>query len=307
MVKELKSNNVRFVQSRVLILKIYEHSMFKAVFCFIFFLLFASCANNLSAPVSERSEELVIRSPIIVVNSGDYINTRTNSRLEDFSNRNSGNRTYRVQSGDNLISIAFRFDIDFRSLAMANELKPPYTIFVDQELNLDVRNMSDLQSTRNNSLGVEAPNNSVARTQVAASSRTGGIVRESITARSGDQMWEWPSSWVIVGRFMQGQNKGIDISGSVGDPVFAANRGDVVYSGRDDVQGIGNLLIIRHGERYLSAYGHNSRMLVTEGDAVESGQKIAEVGSNSDGESILHFEIRLDGKPTDPLKVLPSR
>ena len=287
-------------------LKLYEHSMFKAVFCVIFFLVFASCGSNFSAPVSERSEELVIRSPIIVVNSGDYINTRANSRLGDFSNSNSDNRTYRVKSGDNLISIAFRFDIDFRSLAMANELKPPYTIFVDQELNLDVRNMSDLQSMRNNSLGVEAPNNSVARTQVA-SSRAGGIVRESITARSGAPKWGWPSSGEIVGKFMLGQNKGIDIGGSVGDPVFAASKGDVVYSGRDDVQGIGNLLIIRHGERYLSAYGHNSRMLVTEGDAVESGQKIAEVGNNSDGESILHFEIRLDGKPTDPLKVLPSR
>ena len=297
---------MRFILLRVLILKLYEHSMFKAVFCVIFSLMLASCVSNLSAPVSERSEELVIRSPIIVLNSGDYINAGANSRLGDFSNSNFDDKTYRVKSGDNLISIAFRFDIDFRSLAMANELKPPYTIFVDQELNLDLRNMSDLQSMRNNSLGVEAPKNSVARTQVA-SSRTGGIVRESITARSGDQNWGWPSSGEIVGKFMLGQNKGIDISGSVGDPVFAANKGDVVYSGRDDVQGIGNLLIIRHGERYLSAYGHNSRMLVTEGDAVESGQKIAEVGNNSDGESILHFEIRLDGKPTDPLKVLPSR
>ena len=297
---------MRFVLLRVLILKLYEHSMFKAVFCVIFSLTFASCVSNLSAPVSERSEELVVRSPIIVVNSGVYKNTGANSKLGDFSNSNFADRTYRVKSGDNLISIAFRFDIDFRSLAMANELKPPYTIFVDQELNLDVRNMSDLQSMRNNSLGVDAPKNSVARTQVA-SSRTRGIVRESITARSGEQMWGWPSSGEIVGKFMLGQNKGIDISGSVGDPVFAANKGDVVYSGRDDVQGIGNLLIIRHGERYLSAYGHNSRMLVTEGDAVESGQKIAEVGNNSDGKSILHFEIRLDGKPTDPLKVLPSR
>ena len=306
MKKRLKDNNLRFVLLRVLILKLYEHSMFKGVFCVIFSLMFASCVSNLSAPVSERSQELVIRSPIIVVNSGDYTNTGANSRLGDFSNSNFAERTYRVKSGDNLISIAFRFDIDFRSLAMANELKPPYTIFVDQELNLDVRNISDLQSMRNNSLGVDAPKNSVARTQVA-SSRTGGIVRESITARSGDQMWGWPSSGEIVGKFMLGQNKGIDISGSVGDPVFAANKGDVVYSGRDDVQGIGNLLIIRHGERYLSAYGHNSRMLVTEGDAVESGQKIAEFGNNSDGESILHFEIRLDGKPTNPLKVLPSR
>ena len=121
-----------------------------------------------------------------------------------------------------------------------------------------MRDISDLQSMRNNSLGVDAPNNSVARTQ-GASTQAGGIVRESIAGRNTEQGWAWPSSGTIVERFILGQNKGIDISGSFGDPVFAANRGEVVYSGRDDVQGIGNLLIIRHGERYLSAYGHNSR------------------------------------------------
>ena len=158
---------------------------------------------------------------------------------------------------------------------------------------------------RNNSLGIDAPNNSVARTQ-GALTQAGGIVRESIAGRDAEQGWGWPSSGTIVERFILGQNKGIDISGRFGDPVFAANKGDVVYSGRDDVQGIGNLLIIRHGERYLSAYGHNSRMLVTEGDTVDTGQKIAEIGNNPEGDPILHFEIRLDGKPTDPLGILPS-
>ena len=88
-----------------------------------------------------------------------------------------------------------------------------------------------------------------------------------------------------IERFILGQNKGIDISGRFGDPVFAANKGEVVYSGRDDVQGIGNLLIIRHGERYLSAYGHNSRMLVTEGDTVDKVKKLLRLG-------IIRKEIR---------------
>ena len=300
-----KDNNVRLTLQGSLILKLNEHCMLKATFYAFFFLMLCSCASNFSAPVSERSEELVIRNPIIVVNSELDLNNRANSRLTDFSNIDSDNRIYRVQSGDNLISIAFRFDLDFRSLAIANELKPPYTIFVDQELNLDVRNISDLQSMRNNSLGVDAPNNSVARTQ-GASTQAGGIVRESIAGRNAEQGWGWPSSGTIAERFILGQNKGIDISGGFGDPVFAANKGEVVYSGRDDVQGIGNLLIIRHGERYLSAYGHNSRMLVTEGDTVDKGQKIAEIGNNPEGDPILHFEIRLDGKPTDPLVILPS-
>ena len=154
-------------------------------------------------------------------------------------------------------------------------------------------------------MGVDAPNNSVARTQ-GSSTQAGGIVRESIAGRNAEQGWGWPSSGRIVERFILGQNKGIDISGRFGDPVFAAKKGDVVYSGRDDVQGIGNLLIIRHGKRYLSAYGHNSRMLVSEGDTVDKGQKIAEIGNNPEGDPILHFEIRLDGKPTDPLVILPS-
>ena len=92
----------------------------------------------------------------------------------------------------------------------------------------------------------------------------------------------------------------------MGDAVFAAAEGDVVYSGRD-VQGIGNLLIVRHGERYLSAYAHNSKMLVFEGDQVMPGQKIAEIGMDLSGEPALHFEIRIDGKPTDPIGLLPGR
>ena len=104
-----------------MILKLYEHRMFKTLFYAFFFLILFSCANDFSAPVSERSEELVIKRPIIVENSELDINTGTNSRLADFSNIDSDSRTYRVQSGDNLISIAFRFDLDFRSLAIANE------------------------------------------------------------------------------------------------------------------------------------------------------------------------------------------
>tara|TARA_B100000530_G_scaffold316126_1_gene246216 strand:+ start:1090 stop:1623 length:534 start_codon:yes stop_codon:yes gene_type:complete len=177
---------------------------------------------------------------------------------------------------------------------------------VDQKLDLDVKNIFETQSIRNNSLGVEAPSNAVAKTQ-AASGQSRGIVRESITMEGGKQTWGWPSSGTVVKKFLPGLNKGIDIGGRVGDPVFAASNGEVVYSGRDDVQGIGNLLIIRHGDRYLSAYGHNSKMLVVEGDPVSSGQKIAEIGNDLDGDPVLHFEIRFDGKPTDPLEVLPIR
>ena len=115
------------------------------------------------------------------------------------------------------------------------------------------------------------------------------------------------ASWgKVIRGFEADMNKGIDIGGKLGDPVFAASSGDVVYSGRG-VQGSGNLIIIRHNDRYLSAYAHNSRMLVGEGIHVKEGDKIAEVGNSSNGISMLHFEIRFDGKSVDPTGLLPHR
>ena len=302
----MKGNISNFKVNKVLVFELSQFRSFRVLLNSIIFVGFASCASDFPASVSERSEVMVIRNPIIVTNSEFETNDRLISKSTNTSLDVPNQRTYTVQRGDNLISIAFRYDLDFRSLAITNQLRPPYTIFVDQELNLDIRNIPQTQSKRNNRLGVNAPSNSVARTQ-GASSQSGGIMRESIDNGSGEKIWEWPSSGNILNKFSPGLNKGIDIGGRLGDPVFAVSKGEVVYSGRDDVQGIGNLLIIRHGDRYLSAYGHNSRMLVTEGDSVGPGQKIAEIGSDMDGNPVLHFEIRFDGKPTDPLKVLPRR
>ena len=100
--------------------------------------------------------------------------------------------------------------------------------------------------------------------------------------------------------------EGIDISGNVGDPVLAAGGGDVVYSGRG-VQGTGNLIIMRHSDRLLSAYAHNSVVLVSEGQHIEAGQQIAELGVNNSGVPMLHFEIRRDGQSVDPMQYLPQK
>ena len=110
----------------------------------------------------------------------------------------------------------------------------------------------------------------------------------------------------VVTAFQPQLNKGVDISGAFGDPVLAAASGEVVYSGRG-VQGTGNLIIIRHSDRYLSAYAHNSVMLVPEGRRVFAGEKIAELGVNAQGEPMLHFEIRQEGEPVDPSRLLPGR
>lgn len=121
-----------------------------------------------------------------------------------------------------------------------------------------------------------------------------------------DVAWQWPSSAKVAAPFNESSNKGLDFSGKAGDPVLAAGDGKVVYAG-SGLRGYGELVIIKHNPTYLSAYAHNRKILVKEGQQVTRGQKIAEMG-NTDADSIkLHFEIRRQGKPVDPAQYLPKR
>jgi lipoprotein NlpD len=118
--------------------------------------------------------------------------------------------------------------------------------------------------------------------------------------------WRWPSNGSVTRRYSSSLHKGIDIGGSRGDPVYAVADATVVYAGTGIV-GFGELIILKHNDIYISAYGHNSRLLVREGDVVGVGQTIAEKGSSGTDTVKLHFEIRKEGKPIDPLKLLPKR
>ncbi len=118
--------------------------------------------------------------------------------------------------------------------------------------------------------------------------------------------WMWPATGKVVATFNGTASKGVDIAGRVGDPVFASAAGRVVYSG-EGIPAYGKLVIIRHNNTYLSAYAHNSQILVKEGQNVARGQKIAELGASGAKEAKLHFEIRRLGKPVDPVAYLPSR
>jgi lipoprotein NlpD len=118
--------------------------------------------------------------------------------------------------------------------------------------------------------------------------------------------WIWPTEGKVVASFDDAKNRGLDISGKLGQDVIAAGAGKVMYEG-SGIRGYGNLVIIRHTDKLLSAYAHNRVNLVKEGQAINKGQKIAEMG-NSDSDAIkLHFEIRQQGKPVDPSKFLPGR
>ncbi len=125
-------------------------------------------------------------------------------------------------------------------------------------------------------------------------------------AVEGAVQWQWPAPGKVIETFDETRNKGIDIAGNDGDPVNAAADGEVVYVG-SALRGYGNLVIVKHNEEFISAYAHNRQVIVKQGQAVKRGQRIAEFGRSDAERTKLHFEIRRQGKPVDPLRYLPPR
>lgn len=273
--------------------------------------LLAACRSNPPAPVTEAGQALVITPPVVVASSRRPVEDVSS----DSSRRSSPPETrpappsgavHRVQRGDTLFSIAYQYDLDYRSLAIANQLTPPYTIFIDQELNLDVEQIRDTGSRSPNlSVGTPVSDNAVARSR-GIPNRNGGVIRQPIDTVQTAPDWAWPLRGQVLRGFNESGSEGLDIAGMRGAAVHAAGAGDVVYAG-NGIQGAGNLIIVRHNDRYLSAYGHNSRLLVEVGDRVSRGEQIAEMGQNAAGVAMLHFEIRAEGKSVDPLALLPAR
>ncbi|OFE13813.1 hypothetical protein PHACT_00425 [Pseudohongiella acticola] len=217
-------------------------------------------------------------------------------------------RTHTVARGDTLYSIAWTHNIDYRRLALANNLSAPYTIYPGQQLNLSESGVSEsaisaLPDIPASPAG-ELATTTGQRPQAAIDARRTGSVS---TRQTEGVSWQWPAEGRMLSMFSEaGANRGIDIAGMQGQSVYAAADGDVVYAG-SGIQGAGNLVILRHSARHLSAYMYNRAMVVGEGDRVRAGDKIAEMGSGPNGRDLLHFEVRVDGKPTDPVRFLPSR
>jgi lipoprotein NlpD len=134
------------------------------------------------------------------------------------------------------------------------------------------------------------------------------ITEDSVATTVNGLAWRWPGKGTLAGTYVAGDQtrQGIDIAGKAGDPVLAAGDGEVVYSG-NGLLGYGELIIVKHNASFLSAYGHNRKRLVQEGDKVKAGQQIAEMGSSAASRDELHFEIRKNGKPVNPLDYLPAR
>ena len=210
--------------------------------------------------------------------------------------------TARVQRGDTLYGIAFRNGVDVRDLAAWNAIGAPYTIYPGQSLRL--------YPSSGKSVATTATSPGTVRPKPAAASVPPRPVAPSPAAAPANSgvSWRWPADGAVIGRFAAGDatKQGVDIAGTSGQPVRAAGDGVVVYSGGGLV-GYGELIIVKHNEAWLSAYGHNRTRLVNEGQNVKAGQQIAEMGRSGAARDMLHFEIRYNGKPVDPQLYLPKR
>lgn len=200
----------------------------------------------------------------------------------------------KAKKGDTLYGISKQTAVSVERLAQLNQLKKPYIIQPGQTIYLKPLNTSSSKSSK-----------------TAVSSRQTGK-HESKQQKTQtiswpkSVRWQKPAKGKVIKKFNRWHNdaKGIDIAGKQGDTIVASANGKVVYSGNGLIN-YGNLIIIKHNKTYLSAYAYNRKLLVKEGNVVKAGQKIAEMGHKDKSAPRLHFEIRKNGKPVDPLKYLP--
>lgn len=189
---------------------------------------------------------------------------------------------YVVRPQDTVYSIAWRYGLDFRDLARWNNIGSDFHIRVGQALILTPRRSAESTPAR--------PPQPASKPPLRPAQIISGL------------KWEWPTDRFVAPRPVPGG--GILLSGHLGQDIRAASAGRVVYSG-SGIRGYGNLIIIKHGENWLSAYAHNRESLVRDGQEVSLGEVIGHMGEGAPDKPVLYFEIRRDGKPVDPLRLLP--
>ena len=221
---------------------------------------------------------------------------------------------YTVKPGDTLIRIGLDNGQNWRDVVRWNGIENANLIEVGQVLRVVAPSVDPNAVAARGVAGAKVETRplegrpAAAPAAAASAPATVPATAAAAPAREGDEDlgWAWPAAGAVLVGFEEGRQKGLAIAGKAGDPVLAAADGRVVYAG-SGLRGYGNLVIVKHNSTYLSAYAHNQALLVKEDQAVRRGQKIAEMGS-SDAERVqLHFEIRRQGKPIDPARLLPAR
>ncbi|GJM10901.1 MAG: lipoprotein NlpD/LppB [Lysobacteraceae bacterium] len=243
---------------------------------------------------------------------------------------------HKVASGETLYGISFRYGLDYREMAKWNGIGAPYTIYPGQHLRLKAPNQPPRRASSGTTAKadpevikvtplpeppmpkpVATPAPSVTTKTLPPTSTSKPVAKVNKPAQkpatvkrtptTPPSQWLWPADGKVVSSFNANDvtRHGMSIAGQQGQPIRASADGQVVYSG-NGLKGYGQLIIIKHSDEYLSAYGHNKSRLVEEGQQVSAGQTIAEMGLD-EGQPRLHFEIRRNGKPVDPKNHLPSK
>jgi lipoprotein NlpD len=220
---------------------------------------------------------------------------------------------YTVKPGDTMIRIGLEQGQNWRDIVRWNSIENPNLIEVGQVLRV-VPPQADATALASQAVTPAKVESKPLDAKPAAGTAPGAAAPGAAAvpaaaapaaAQADDEpAWAWPSSGPVLAGFEEGKQKGLAIAGKAGDPVLAAADGRVVYAG-SGLRGYGNLVIVKHNATYLTAYAHNQTLLVKEDQAVRRGQKIAEMGSTDADRVQLHFEIRRQGKPVDPARLLP--
>lgn len=282
-------------------------------------MVLAGCGSKpiTRAPVEDRSKQAPQQSV--------STDPRTQAVKQPPGFENAGKAGYyTVKPGDTLIRIGMESGQSHKDISRWNALENPNKIEVGQVLRIVPPLAGETAITKPVAVSTSTttalpaatssvPASTAATAPAKAASSTASTTVAPASAPAGavstgdDPVnWMWPGSGAVIAGFDEVKNKGLDIGGAAGDPVLAAAEGKVVYAGAG-LRGYGNLIILKHNNTYLTAYAHNQSLLVKEDQTVKRGQKIAEMG-NSDADRVkLHFEVRRQGKPVDPIKYLPSR
>ncbi len=263
-------------------------------------ILLVSCNTVPRAPIRDQGRALPNQTPEIVRDGGPVIFQPTGD-----SAATGQPGVHRVREGDTLYAIAFMYGVDYREIVAANNLSPPYMIYVDQELKLNADAAGSTPPSSVATASPATPGGGIQRRSIdrrpSAPSTSGQTPLSSGSASGG---WQWPLAERGTTNYRPDINNRLDIEARAGDSVLAARDGEVVYS-RPFGDDAGSLLIIRHDDRYLSAYTQTGRVLVETGERVAAGQPIVDLDPADSGPPMVYFNVQRDGAFVDPTVLLP--